>query len=163
MSSVTGTVPAPAVLPRERKKKTLILSAPATTGILISMNLVPVTVHFTSMKGSRAEKRTLIRFLSDVPHGQNAVKRARCIPFQRALYHPCHSLSGVVLSAGISVHANNHRKSARSAKSKKSGSNALSDIFSFLTLEKCLKNCSAESDMNQFKFVLKPRKSSRFD
>ena len=156
MSSVTGTVPAPAASLREKRKKTLTSSAPVIIGIPISMILAPVTVHSTSMKRLRAERCMPHRFLSDVPHDPSAVKRARCIPFQRALYHPCHSLSGVVLSAGISAPANNHRKSARSAKSKKSGSNALSDIFSFLTLYKCLKNCSVESDMNQFLFAPKP-------
>ena len=132
MSSVTGTVPAPAASLREKRKKTLILSAPATTGILILMNLVPATVHSMSMKRSRAEKHTLIWYLSEGLRGlsgEKSILRYKSLPLGH--YHPCHSLSGVVLSAGISVHANNHRKSARSAKSKKSGSNALSDIFSF--------------------------------
>jgi hypothetical protein len=122
------------------------------------MILVPVTVHSMSTKPSQGEKRTQLRFLRDVPHDLSAVKRTLCLPFQRVLFKPCHYRSGVVRSAGISAPANSHRESAPSAKSKKSGSNALSEIFSFLTLEKCLKNCSAESDMNQFQFVLKQTK-----
>ena len=56
--------------------------------------------------------------------GEKSILRYKSLPLGH--YPPCHSLSGVVLSAGISAPANTPRKSARSAKSKKSGSNALS-------------------------------------
>ena len=52
-------------------------------------------------------------------------------PLSTAPLPSCHYRSGVVLSAGISAPANSHRESAPSAKSKKSGSNALSEISVF--------------------------------
>ena len=74
------------------------------------------------------EKSILLRSLNADRQGQSGGKRRQfrpCPPHPH--WQPCRSRSGVALSAGISAPATSHRRSALSARQKKTGSNGLSE------------------------------------
>src|SRR5512137_1215212 len=103
MNSVTVTVPAPAVLHRERKLKTLILSAPVSTGIRISLIMAPATVHSMSQKRLPTANHWKHRFLNDGHHVQSESGSQRFRPYRLRQQDHCNSRYGVVASAAISA------------------------------------------------------------